>query len=183
MSSGVLNQIAIAEATNQNFSNELNGVQPSASQQIFEDPYVLLNEIVQNCTWSAVNPLVHYTVEDLSGEESEENVSLDYNLPISLSSEISNTVCSLGRRNVDYNSGKVENLSFSLLTGMFQLNFSGVNDLPYAIWASTNLLDWSQIGIASQLYPDPYFPPYASFQFDELATTNYPARFYQLRLP
>jgi hypothetical protein len=77
---------------------------------------------------------------------------------------------------VDYNSGAVENLSFGLVTGTSQLNFSGVNDLPYAIWASTDLLDWSQIGIASQ-------PSAGAFQFNDLAATNYPARFYQVRLP
>jgi len=176
MSSGVLYQIEVGEITNPFFANDLIGVQPGTQDAIFGDPYVPINEIVQNCTWQTVNPLVHYTVEDLTEPDNEEIVFVPTDSPLSLGSQISNTVCSLGRRNLDYNPGTVENLSFGLTAGTFQLNFSGVNDLPYTIWASTNMLDWSQIGIASQ--PDP-----GSFQFNDLAATNYPARFYQLRLP
>jgi hypothetical protein len=68
--------------------------------------------------------------------------------------------------------------------GIFQLNFAGIGDLPYGIWASTNLSDWTEIGIASQtnqgLPVQPYDQP---FQFNDLAATNFPTRFYQLRLP
>jgi hypothetical protein len=178
MSSGLLYQIATGAATSQTFANDLNGVQPCSSLFILEDPYTPTDVIIQNCTWQAANPLVHYTVEDLTGAENETNAvySLYDSFPPPLGTEISDSVCSLGRKNHDYNSGTVENLSFGLSAGSSQLNFSGVNDLPYAIWASTDLLDWSQIGIASQ-------PSAGAFQFNDLAATNYPARFYQVRLP
>jgi hypothetical protein len=184
MSSGVLYQIEVGEITDPFFVNALIGVQPGTPGPIFGDPYIPMNEFVQNCTWQTVNPLVHYTVEDLTEPDNEEIVFVPTDFPLSLSSQISNSVCSLGRKNLDYNSGTVENLGFGLAAGTFQLNFSGVNDLPYTIWASTNMLDWSQIGIASQLYPWPLPQQYPRpFQFNDLATTNYPARFYQVRLP
>jgi hypothetical protein len=184
MSSGVLYQIAIAEATNMIFSNAFHGVPSGDSDSIFENPFTPINEIVQNCSWGTVNPLVHYTLEDLAGAEDDESFPLDGGPPPSLGSQISNSVCSLGKRNLDYNSGTVENFDFGLTAGTFQMNFSGVNDLPYTIWASTNMLDWSEIGIASQLYPWSYPQQYPRpFQFSDPAATNYPARFYQLRLP
>ncbi len=167
MSSGVLYQIATGKQTNQTFSNDLNGLQPGTLGSTFGAPYAATSEIVQNCAWQTVNPLVHYTVEDLPGTENEVFLSL-HGAPIS--------IASLGRINEDYNSGAVQKLGLGWSAGTPQLNFSGVNDLPYTIWASADLLNWSQIGIASQ-------PEAGSFQFNDLPATNYPARFYQVRLP
>ena len=37
--------------------------------------------------------------------------------------------------------------------GMFEMEFSGAYDLPYQVWASTDIIDWNQIGTAAQLFP------------------------------
>jgi len=181
MSTGILDQIAVGEG-NRAFAAALNGLTSGLLDQIFSDPYVVISQIVRNYTWQAVNPLVHYTLQDLAPiNDGEINFG---NLVLSLDSQVSNSICSLGRVNVDYNSGTVENLEFGLTAGMVQLNFFGLNDLPYTIWVSTDLLDWSQLGIASQICPEPCTLPYPRpFQFNDPATTNYAARFYQIRLP
>ncbi len=57
----------------------------------------------------------------------------------------------------------------------FQIQFNGVVDVPYAIWASTNLTDWNQAGTVDQPTP-------GSFQFVD-AATNASARFYEVRVP
>ena len=169
MSSGVLYQIAVGEEESPAFSNALIGLQPSIGGLMFGAPDEPANEIIQNCTWQSSNPLVHYILGDLITAETNqiEVFSNVPNFPLGLN---------LGGLNTAYNSGAIENLSFGLAAGTFQLNFSGVTDLPYAIWASTDLLDRRQIGIASQ-------PSAGSFQFNDLAATNYPARFYQVLLP
>jgi hypothetical protein len=62
-----------------------------------------------------------------------------------------------------------------LPTGAFQFTYT--NSSPnLAIYASTNLTDWASLGSATQVSPGLY-------QFTDTAATNYPRRFYQLRLP
>jgi hypothetical protein len=176
MSAGTLQQIQTGEQESPIFAAALNGTQPSFASWLFGAPTNPADEIVQNCSWHSVNPLVHYTVEDLSGSENEAVTAYPGDDIVLLTSQIAGSVCSLGAINPGYNSGTVENASFGLTGGLFQMNFTGVSDLPYAIWASTDLLDWSQIGIASQ-------PSAGSFLFSDSAATNYPSRFYQVRLP
>jgi hypothetical protein len=122
--------------------------------------------------------MVHYTLQDLQSPtpnnwaflHTQSNQSLT---PISLSNP---PYCTLGEENSDYNSGAIQNSTFNLNNASFQLGFFGATDLPYSVWASTNLLDWSQIGTATQAAP-------GCFQFDDSTTTNYLNRFYQVRLP
>ncbi len=133
---------------------------------------------IQSCSWQAGNPMVHYTVEDLTNPEFNQDIAyvpLDFIGP-ALAASMSDSVCSLGEVNPDYNSGAVDDFCFELSDGLFQIGFSGAADLPYAVWASTNILDWSQIGTAAQPLP-------GVFQFEDPAATNYSARFYQVRLP
>jgi hypothetical protein len=122
--------------------------------------------------------MVHYTIGDLANPGFNEDITIVPPVLInsSLASSMSNSVCSLGEVNPDYNSGAVEDFCFDLSDGLFQIGFSGAADLPYAVWASTNILDWCQIGTAAQ--PSP-----GVFQFEDPAATNYSARFYQVRLP
>jgi hypothetical protein len=183
MSAGVLNQITYGSEESPAFANSLTGVpafgtQPCINGQIFGAPFNPSNVIIQSCSWQSVNPLVHYVLADL--ETLETNEVEFVSIP-----PIPRLTNNLGKLNEPfYNSGAVENLSFGLNAGMFQLNFSGANDLPYAIWSSTDLLNWSQIGTATQIYPWLYPQPYSRpFQFNDLSVTNYPARFYQVRLP
>jgi hypothetical protein len=75
-----------------------------------------------------------------------------------------------------YNSGLVNTAELNSQDGVFQMQFSGVVDLPYAIWASPDLLDWSEIGIADQPLP-------GTFQFTDTTATNLSSRFYEVRLP
>jgi hypothetical protein len=176
MSSGVLEQILIGQQESSQFAAALNGMPSSIPSWTFGAPSEPDNEIEQNCSWQSANPLVHYALDDLAGSENEEaTVYAGYPIP-SLGSQISGSVCTLGSINRSYNSGAVENISLGLTSDMFQLNFSGIKDLPYTIWASMNLLDWSQIGIASQSEA-------GSFQFNDPAATNYSERYYQVRLP
>jgi hypothetical protein len=180
MSIGVLNQIQMGQYEDPIFGLELVG-RSDIPGPTFVDPFSPFGVIMQNCSWQAVNPRVHYTVQDLS--ESPFFVSLEFfavDTP-SLGNQISNSVCTLGKRNKYYNPGTVENLGFGLFAGAFQVNFTGVNDLPYSIWASTNMLDWTPIGIASKLGSVPSY--LESFQFNDVSTTDYSSRFYQIRLP
>jgi hypothetical protein len=120
--------------------------------------------------------LAHYTLEDLTGPQNDVAGVTAGSFAFPMGFLISNGVCNLGSVNPGYNSGAVNNARFGSTSGVFQMNFTGVTDLPYAIWASSDLQEWSQIGIASQ-------PSAGSFQFSDAASTNYPARFYQVRLP
>lgn len=185
MSSGVLDQINEGEAEYPYFGLELVG-ESSYEGLIFADPYVPTSEIVQESTWQTVNAKLHYTVDDLSeaGEPFEFPEVFTEDFAPSIGSQISNSICSLGKLNRYDHVGTVGTLSGGLQSGAFQVSFSGLSNLPYAVWASTNMYDWSRIGIASELIP-PYPVSYLSmpFQFNDLAATNYPARFYQIRGP
>jgi hypothetical protein len=187
LSSGVLNQIDAGEAEYPYFGLELEG-RSNIPSPTFADPYVPANEIVQESTWQTIKPILHYTVDDLGVaqelylSEFPEVFNIDY-FP-SIGTQISNSICTLGKINMYYHAPPLQSFSCNLQDGTFQLNFSGLNDLPYSIWASTNMLDWSQIGIASELnsqIPQDYLA--MPFQFTDLTTSNYPARFYQIRQP
>jgi hypothetical protein len=181
ISTGALNQINMGfeQPEGQLFYNSLNGLSGGfpSTVGLFSDPYTASAIFSQSCSWHAGNPMVHYTIEDLTDPEFNQgvsNVSLPYGafLPISMD----NSVCSLGEINPDYNSGAVEGESVNLSDGVFHIGFAGATDLPYAVWSSTNLLDWSQIGTAGQSAS-------GCFQFDDSAATSYSTRFYQVRLP
>jgi hypothetical protein len=180
MSAGALNQIYMGIEQYPVFANSLLGLPGGylSTLGIFYDPYTASANFIQSCSWLAGNPMVHYTIEDLTNPAFNQDIA---NVPLALTytglaSSMSNSVCSLGEVNPDYNSGAVENESFNLSDGLFQITFAGATDLPYEVWASTNILDWSQIGTAAQ--PSP-----GVFQFEDPAATNYSARFYQVRLP
>ena len=179
MSVGVHNQIGYGiQQEGLQFYNSLTGQSPNISGPIFADPYTASADFIQSCSWHAGNPRVHYTVEDLTDpyyNQDIANVSL-FAITTSLANSMSNSACSLGGINPDYNSGVVENEFFNLSDGSFQIGFTGAADLPYSVWASTDLLAWSQIGTAAQPCP-------GVFQFGDSAVTNFPARFYQVRLP
>ncbi len=63
-----------------------------------------------------------------------------------------------------------------LPSGAFQFIYSNSTPENASVYASTNLLNWSSIGAASQFAPGLY-------RFTDNAATNYPRRYYQLRLP
>jgi hypothetical protein len=178
MSIGVLNQINQGiEQSGLSFLNSLDGRSPNYPGAIFADPYQASTNFIQSCSWQTGNPLVHYTIEDLTNPEFNQEATI-VSQPFSqtLAASMSNSVCTLGKINPDYNPGTVENGWLNFSGGLFQIGFTGAADLPYAVWASTNILDWSQIGTAAQ--PSP-----GVFQFEDAAATNYAARFYQVRLP
>jgi hypothetical protein len=61
--------------------------------------------------------------------------------------------------------------------GAFLMGYSNYsNAMAYAVHASTNLLNWSYLGMATQASP-------GHFQFMDLQATNLSHRFYQLRSP
>jgi hypothetical protein len=64
-----------------------------------------------------------------------------------------------------------------LSEGAFQLGYSNHSNAgAYAVYASTDLLDWSYLGVATQASA-------GHFQFTDLQATNLSHRFYQLRWP
>jgi hypothetical protein len=63
-----------------------------------------------------------------------------------------------------------------LANGSFQFGYTNSSGLAGSVYASTNLLSWAAIGAATQASPGLY-------QFTDTAATNYPRRFYELRLP
>jgi hypothetical protein len=60
--------------------------------------------------------------------------------------------------------------------GAFQFAYTNGSGQSYSVYASTNLVNWSAIGAASQISPGLY-------QFTDASATNLPRRFYQLRSP
>lgn len=61
-------------------------------------------------------------------------------------------------------------------TNAVLLSFTGVSNATYRVWASTNLVNWSSLGIAAQ--PQPGF-----FSFNDLTVTNWTRRFYRVTAP
>jgi hypothetical protein len=61
--------------------------------------------------------------------------------------------------------------------GSFLLQFSGLTNLSYRVWASTNLTHWSVLlGTPSPVSP-------GVFQFYDSSAVNYPRRFYRVSCP
>lgn len=58
--------------------------------------------------------------------------------------------------------------------GSFQFAFNGESGQNASIYASTNLIEWTAIGTATEASPGLY-------QFTDATATNYPDRFYKLR--
>jgi hypothetical protein len=179
MSTGMLNQIDYGDTSNTLYYNSLNGVRGNSSLPVYQGyvfgaDYIPSNAMVQNCTWEAANPRVHYTLQDLTTPSFVDTVT-PITSQIALSLPTTNAADS-GTLTLPYNSGVISFASASLTNGMAQIQFAGATDLPYGIWASTNLVDWSEIGIANQLTP-------GNFQFTDTTVTNFPGRFYELRIP
>lgn len=63
-----------------------------------------------------------------------------------------------------------------LPNGTFQFAYSNSSSLTYSVFASTNLVNWQSIGVATQISS-------SFFQFTDSAATNISRRFYQLRSP
>jgi hypothetical protein len=177
MSSGVLDQIATGMAQNSLFSSLISGINLEDTELYFSDPYIPVATFLQNCSWHASNPLVHYTIADLIDPSFNQEVVDQTNaMTSSPALNLDNTICSLGHVTPDYTSGTIASVGCNLEDGSFLIEFSGVVDLPYTIWGSTNIYAWSQIGVAAQPTP-------GIFQFEDRAATNYTARFYEVRLP
>jgi hypothetical protein len=181
MSSGAIAQLFMGfqdQFPGGEFYNSPTGRLPCYPGILFGDPCIASAGLIQSCSWQAGNPLVHYTIQDITNPEFNQEA---FTVPLNsigsrLASSMSNSVCSLGEINPDYNSGAVEDEYFDLAGSLFQIEFTGAADLPCQIWASTNVLNWSQIGTAAQPLP-------GIFQFEDPVAMNYPARYYQVRLP
>jgi hypothetical protein len=63
-----------------------------------------------------------------------------------------------------------------LPNGSFQFSYTNTSSLSPTVYGSSNLLTWSAIGVATQTSAGRY-------QFTDPGVTNYPRRFYQLRVP
>jgi hypothetical protein len=63
-----------------------------------------------------------------------------------------------------------------LAGGSIQFNYTNTGSQTFTVYASTNLFNWSSIGIATQSSP-------GVFQFTDPATPNSSKRFYRLRSP
>jgi len=60
--------------------------------------------------------------------------------------------------------------------GFPAIHFTGTSNMNYHVWASPDLINWMPLGLATQTQPGIY-------NFVDTAATNYPTRFYQLRVP
>lgn len=58
----------------------------------------------------------------------------------------------------------------------FELSFEGVSNATYAVQASTNLVNWTRLGSASQPSPGQFF-------FLDSGATNWPRRYYRVTSP
>lgn len=71
----------------------------------------------------------------------------------------------------------IETASFGASSNQgFSLGFSGFSNASYAVLASTNLVNWTRLGQATQPFP-------GQFMFQDPATTNWPMRFYRVTSP
>jgi alpha-tubulin suppressor-like RCC1 family protein len=70
---------------------------------------------------------------------------------------------------VSWNPGTLE-------TEGVNLNFSGAPNATYSIWATTNLVNWLDIGTATEAQPGLY-------EFTDATVTNWPERFYRISAP
>jgi hypothetical protein len=61
-------------------------------------------------------------------------------------------------------------------SGSFQFTYTNGSAVTYHVFASSNLINWASIGVATQISPGQY-------QFTDTTATNLPLRFYQLRSP
>jgi hypothetical protein len=71
---------------------------------------------------------------------------------------------------------QLANPSWNSGGGSFDLNFSGSSNATYSVWASTNLMDWTWIGTASEGNPGQYL-------FMDTSGNNLPQRFYRIAAP
>lgn len=58
-------------------------------------------------------------------------------------------------------------------SGLFNLTFAGTSNATYTVWAGTNLVDWVNIGTATESQPGIY-------QFIDATATNWPQGFYRI---
>jgi hypothetical protein len=58
----------------------------------------------------------------------------------------------------------------------FNLNFTGGSNATYSVWASTNLVNWVNLGTASESQPGQY-------GFMDTSVTNWPQQFYRISAP
>jgi hypothetical protein len=58
----------------------------------------------------------------------------------------------------------------------FNLNFTGDSNATYSVWASTNLVNWVDLGTASESQPGQY-------GFMDTTVTNWPQQFYRISAP
>ena len=63
-----------------------------------------------------------------------------------------------------------------LADGAVQFAYTNVGGQNSTVYASTNLLDWTALGAATQISS-------GIFQFTDGAATNFPWRFYKVRTP
>jgi len=64
----------------------------------------------------------------------------------------------------------------NFVTGSFDLNFLGDSNATYTVWAAINLVDWQNLGPATEILPGQY-------NFMDPSVTNWPQRFYRLSAP
>jgi uncharacterized repeat protein (TIGR03803 family) len=60
--------------------------------------------------------------------------------------------------------------------GIFNFTFTGTANISYHVWASTDLVSWLPLNLATQTVAGTY-------GFSDPSATNYQTRFYQLRVP
>jgi hypothetical protein len=84
---------------------------------------------------------------------------------------------------VYHNNTASNNASALLINGLktlgnrgHQLSFGGQIGFGYTVWASTNLVHWTALGVPNEGSP-------AAFQFTDLSATNLPSRLYRLSRP
>jgi len=163
----------------QDFNTFLSGRGPVLASQT---PFTPSATVLQTCTWQAATPWVHYTVEDLDNwtMPTTNIVIAPIEIPgysqVNLRSQLSNSIATIGRVNSAYQPVTVSDMDFGLAGGDFSLSFAGFTNMPFAVWASGDLVNWAPAGTALQ--PSP-----GQFQFNDPAAAKSPARFYQLRLP
>jgi len=122
---------------------------------------------------------VHYTLEDLIDPFPYFDQQIGFVAPVetftALASSMSGRVCTLGGVNPDYNPGNIKDMVFNVANEGSQMSFCGSPNLPYLVWASTNLIDWTVAGTVRQ-------PTSGNFQFRD-ARSHGPMKFYDVQLP
>jgi hypothetical protein len=139
----------IPSTSKQLFTARILGIKTDDSLTEFQCPLTATALAIQSLSWQTANPASHYVLEDLTQSNLNQRISGVWNSgQVSLGTLLTNSNCTIGKANPARLATSIQTTIAT--NGAFHLGFSAAPDAFYTISASTDLLNWSDIGIATQ---------------------------------